>query len=1316
MGIVTWAQNFEDVMLWRLFSSQAQGFYVDVGAWHPDQLSVTKWFYEHGWRGINIDPRSDTAALFAARRPADKNLQMAIGQIPGEMPLFECAEHTALSTCSAEQAARLRNKGYTLKESAVPVRTLTSVLDQFAPGRIDFLKIDVEGGEDDVIRSLDLRRHRPTCIVIEATLPESNPMWVDNLDSIMAHAGWEPELLANEYFFVYFDGLNRWYLPNERKDLARFFRCPPGIFDDITFGPVNERLAAQAQENSQLKARAAGMWRLLKGIQADMDGVAERLSRLPLDIGDDQSASAEVAHEASAVAVVVSPKFLHRTWASLSEAEKAEVDEAAFQPENLSLDIKSHLASDKCGKAEQIAEHGDIDAAGILLMEALAVSPDDPRALNDLGAILWGAGERLAAITYFIKATAANPADATAAMNCADALAAVGREGDAKAVLLRHLEAAPDQSDALPQYLALGENSPGALDMAVPRTPLSASAENFAEFTYSRRSLFERLGLPPGHASEDIDDCDLKVFQDMLTYRFILDNFAPGARLLEIGGGDSRIIRWLKDRYEFWNLDKLEGAGNGLTDLAETDGFQLVRDYIGNFSEALPANYFDGVFSLSTLEHVPETEICYKNILADIERVLKPGGLSAHAFDVVVKRKGYWTNGFLPYILSHVPLLHQAVPFWKMRLDPETWTMSRRAYERLWQPVTGKSWEEFGKPLSYNVCWRKPAAATSGDSLSEGAVAVQSTSKATSAASSSDGIKASAASDTFCVLPWIHLQFNPEGSVKVCCRAGDSLVDTEGVVLTPYSHSMNEIWGSDALKQVRLAMMEGRQVGSCAGCYEQEKSGQSYRIFSNQRWAAEFGLSVDQLQQQIRANGVEKGMDLAFLQLNLGNLCNLKCRICSSSHSSQIERDPVHSKWRPHTLGNLKGIEVQGQGGVFRFGVAGPSGMRFDGFHPGEFQEEIFCRWTNGHGVMSCAEPFPDRPHRVVLRVLAYRPFASHGTSPVPLQVIINGTEAYNDLVARGVSEIAIDVPPGSGCRLSVELISPTYERNGRNSGVGLLGVEVHTEHASSKGRPLVRPLVSRLAPGESWHDSDAFVFGDLIADTGSLKELYFTGGEPFINRQVRKILSTLIERRDNNRIALQFNSNFTSVDDALLDVLSKFNKVSIAASVDAAGTFYEYIRYPAKWERVAANIRKMQGLRHVRLTFVPIISAYNVMNIVELCRYCDGINVDFVLCDLGGERDIDLCVLPPSARGIASRRLREYADGDCRPHSRPTVLRLAERLDNELFDPARLVDFIEFTNDLDAGRRVDFRQQHAELCDLMARDGYRWDLRKRFA
>ncbi len=238
------------------------------------------------------------------------------------------------------------------------------------------------------------------------------------------------------------------------------------------------------------------------------------------------------------------------------------------------------------------------------------------------------------------------------------------------------------------------------------------SPDNFDNYTYSKKSHFrnfkrnsfdeELFGKPI-----DPEECDLKVYQDLLMFSFIKFNIPEGAKILDIGGGDSRILRYFKNIHECWNIDKLEGVGNGPTDI-DTSGFRLVHDYMGNFNDELPENYFDLVFSISTLEHVPlDDEKTYENILKDINRVLKPGGYSVHCIDVVLKEDYVWTNEIMPFFFRNVEMINQFIPLLEILKDPDLFVMSKKYYERTWQITTGKSYEEFGRPGSYNFLWRK---------------------------------------------------------------------------------------------------------------------------------------------------------------------------------------------------------------------------------------------------------------------------------------------------------------------------------------------------------------------------------------------------------------------------------------------------------------------------------------------------------------------------------------------------------------------------------------------------------------------------------
>jgi FkbM family methyltransferase len=224
--VISWAQNLEDVMLARALQGVAQGFYIDVGAFDPNVDSVTRHFYEHGWRGINIDPIPAQLAAFTRVRPRDVNLCLAAGARSGTLRCFDFSP-VGLSTLDAEVAAVMRARGYEYREIDVPVRTLAEIIDEHGDATIDFLKIDVEGAEADVLAGCDFERHRPRIVVVEATAPMSPRA---------THDAWEPTLLRHGYVFAWFDGLNRFYVRREDADLLQHFRVQPNVFDDYVRG------------------------------------------------------------------------------------------------------------------------------------------------------------------------------------------------------------------------------------------------------------------------------------------------------------------------------------------------------------------------------------------------------------------------------------------------------------------------------------------------------------------------------------------------------------------------------------------------------------------------------------------------------------------------------------------------------------------------------------------------------------------------------------------------------------------------------------------------------------------------------------------------------------------------------------------------------------------------------------------------------------------------------------------------------------------------------------------------------------------------
>ena len=159
MTRISYAQNYEDIMLLRALGDVERGFYVDVGAQDPVEDSVTKLFYEQGWRGINIEPVQHWFERLRQDRPEDVNLRLLVTDRPGAAVIHEVAG-TGLSTIDDVLAASHAREGREVVRHTRECATLDSILARHAQPVIHFLKEDVEGAEELVLRGFSLRQDR----------------------------------------------------------------------------------------------------------------------------------------------------------------------------------------------------------------------------------------------------------------------------------------------------------------------------------------------------------------------------------------------------------------------------------------------------------------------------------------------------------------------------------------------------------------------------------------------------------------------------------------------------------------------------------------------------------------------------------------------------------------------------------------------------------------------------------------------------------------------------------------------------------------------------------------------------------------------------------------------------------------------------------------------------------------------------------------------------------------------------------------------------------------------------------------------------
>jgi FkbM family methyltransferase len=253
---LSYTQNMEDTHLWAAFGGRHQGTYIDIGAGHPIADNVSFFFYERGWRGVAVEPQANLVDLYARLRPRDIAVAALIGTRSGETDFHVFEAFHGLSTTDMKHAEAATALGAGYRTVKVPMLTLAELCRKHKLRDIDFLKVDVEGAEADVLKSNDWKAFRPKAVVVEAIAPGSNePSW----------QSWEPFLLAQGYGFMLFDTLNRFYVAEEAKDVAARFPRERAPWDSVRhmyeIGRAPEN--ASHPEHALTRILGKGFWAVL---------------------------------------------------------------------------------------------------------------------------------------------------------------------------------------------------------------------------------------------------------------------------------------------------------------------------------------------------------------------------------------------------------------------------------------------------------------------------------------------------------------------------------------------------------------------------------------------------------------------------------------------------------------------------------------------------------------------------------------------------------------------------------------------------------------------------------------------------------------------------------------------------------------------------------------------------------------------------------------------------------------------------------------------------------------------------------------------
>lgn len=207
IGRLSYSQEGEDLVLARILGEleSTTGFFVDVGAHHPVRFSNTYYFYRRGWRGINVDPLPGVKKLFRRMRPRDVTVECGVGSQEGNLKYF-LFDEPALNTFSEQEAKKKNVSPYCIVGTLqIPVRTLKSILDEYMPAgmKIDFMTIDAEGFDHEVVASNDWHLYRPSVVLVELLSTEIQSLESHPTASILLQHNYRVVAKTyNTFFFV----------------------------------------------------------------------------------------------------------------------------------------------------------------------------------------------------------------------------------------------------------------------------------------------------------------------------------------------------------------------------------------------------------------------------------------------------------------------------------------------------------------------------------------------------------------------------------------------------------------------------------------------------------------------------------------------------------------------------------------------------------------------------------------------------------------------------------------------------------------------------------------------------------------------------------------------------------------------------------------------------------------------------------------------------------------------------------------------------------------------------------------------------------
>ena len=186
-----------DLIITKLLNSKNKGIYIDVGCHHPFLNNHSYLLYKSGWVGINIDIDYNSIDMFNFFRKKDVNIQTAVTDHKGEVDLFFYHNRAAKNTISKEFGSDAKEK------KKINSDTLNNIIEnsKFKNSKIDFVSIDVEGNEMNVLKGFNLKKYKPKLILLEFILPNKKEFYEKDINEITTSEVYK-FLIKNDYKLI----------------------------------------------------------------------------------------------------------------------------------------------------------------------------------------------------------------------------------------------------------------------------------------------------------------------------------------------------------------------------------------------------------------------------------------------------------------------------------------------------------------------------------------------------------------------------------------------------------------------------------------------------------------------------------------------------------------------------------------------------------------------------------------------------------------------------------------------------------------------------------------------------------------------------------------------------------------------------------------------------------------------------------------------------------------------------------------------------------------------------------------------------------